>query len=36
MLESNGLPVQVHKYFDGGKPTLLMHFEAIQELKRSA
>ena len=34
LLESNGLAVQEHKYFDGVEPTLLMHFEVIQAMRR--
>lgn len=34
LLEINGLSVQEHKYFDGAEPTLLMHFEVIQAMRR--
>lgn len=34
LLEINGLPVQEYEYFGGVEPTLLMHFEVIQAMRR--
>ena len=36
LLLDQHLPVHEHKYFDGEEPTLLMHFEAIEAMQRSA
>ena len=34
LLESNGTQVSERKYFEEQEPNLLMHFEAIQDMKR--
>ncbi|KAA6420228.1 MAG: hypothetical protein FRX49_09891 [Trebouxia sp. A1-2] len=36
LLERNGVIVVERKYFAEGKPTLLMHFEAIEAMQRGA